>query len=100
GRFAPPSQKVQVDVRLDEIVLHTLEKEPGRRYQHVSDVKTDVERVGHGPASKKAGPIYHIVGALLNGGLLLFLYLQWNYANAGTFGQMYQGFYLVLAISF
>ena len=33
GRFAPPSQKVQVDVRLDEVVLHTLEKEPQRRYQ-------------------------------------------------------------------
>jgi len=32
-RFAPPSQKVQVDVRLDEVVLHALEKEPERRYQ-------------------------------------------------------------------
>jgi serine/threonine protein kinase len=38
GRFAPPSQKVQVDVRLDEIVLHTLEKEPELRYQHASEV--------------------------------------------------------------
>jgi predicted Ser/Thr protein kinase len=45
GRFAPPSQKVQVDVRLDEIVLHTLEKEPDRRYQHASEVKTDVETI-------------------------------------------------------
>ena len=45
GRFAPPSQKVQVDVRLDEIVLHTLEKEPERRYQHASEVKTDVETI-------------------------------------------------------
>jgi len=45
GRFAPPSQKVQVDVRLDEIVLHTLEKEPARRYQHASEVKTDVETI-------------------------------------------------------
>ena len=45
GRFAPPSKKVHVDVRLDEIVLHTLEKEPERRYQHASEVKTDVETV-------------------------------------------------------
>ena len=45
GRFAPPSKKVQVDVRLDEIVLHTLEKEPERRYQHASEIKTDVETV-------------------------------------------------------
>jgi len=45
GRFAPPSQKVQVDVRLDEVVLHTLEKEPARRYQHASELKTDVESI-------------------------------------------------------
>jgi len=45
GRFDPPSQKVHVDVRLDEVVLHTLEKEPERRYQHASDVKSDVETI-------------------------------------------------------
>jgi serine/threonine protein kinase len=45
GKFQPPSKKVQVDVRLDEVVLHTLEKEPERRYQHVSEVKTDVETI-------------------------------------------------------
>ena len=45
GKFAPPSQKVQMDVRLDEVVLHALEKEPERRYQHASQVKTDVETI-------------------------------------------------------
>ncbi|MBN2270168.1 MAG: serine/threonine protein kinase [Sedimentisphaerales bacterium] len=45
GRFALPSKKVQVDVRLDEIVLHTLEKEPELRYQQASEVKTDVEEI-------------------------------------------------------
>lgn len=45
GRFAPPSQKVQIDVRLDEVVLRTLEREPDRRYQHASDVKTEVESI-------------------------------------------------------
>jgi len=48
GRFAPPSQKVQVDVRLDKVVLHSLEKEPERRYQHASEVKTDVEAISSG----------------------------------------------------
>jgi len=43
GRFRPPSQRVQVDVRLDEVVLKALEKEPERRYQQASQVKTDVE---------------------------------------------------------
>jgi tRNA A-37 threonylcarbamoyl transferase component Bud32 len=45
GRFAPPSKKVEVDVRLDEVVLRTLEKEPDRRYQHASEVRTEVETI-------------------------------------------------------
>jgi uncharacterized protein (TIGR03067 family) len=49
GRFAPPSQKVQVDVRLDEVVLRALEQEPQRRYQQASDVKTDVENISRSP---------------------------------------------------
>ena len=32
GRFPPPSQKVEVDVRLDHVVLRTLEKEPRLRW--------------------------------------------------------------------
>ena len=48
GRFALPSQKVQVDVRLDEVVLRTLEQKPERRYQHASDVKTEVETIAGG----------------------------------------------------
>ena len=45
GKFAPPSRKVQVDVRLDEVVLHALEKEPELRYQQASQVKTAVETI-------------------------------------------------------
>src|SRR6266568_8584745 len=45
GRFPTPSQKIQVDVRLDEVVLHALEKEPARRYQHASQVRTAVETI-------------------------------------------------------
>jgi tRNA A-37 threonylcarbamoyl transferase component Bud32 len=48
GRFAPPSKKVHVDVKLDEVVLRTLEKEPERRYQQASEVKTDVETINAG----------------------------------------------------
>ena len=51
GRFALPSQTVHVDVRLDEVVLKTLEKQPDRRYQHVSEVKTAVENVVSQPAA-------------------------------------------------
>lgn len=45
GRFSPPSQKVKIDVRLDEVVLRTLEKEPRRRYQRASQVKSDMEAI-------------------------------------------------------
>ena len=43
--IAPPSTKVQIDVRLDEIVLRALEKNPELRYQQVSEVKTCVETI-------------------------------------------------------
>jgi serine/threonine protein kinase len=55
GRFAPPSRKVQIDVRLDEVVLRALEKEPDHRYQHVSDVKTQVETILTSPPQNSAG---------------------------------------------
>lgn len=45
GRFASPSERTQIDVRLDEVVLRTLEREPERRYQHASDVKNDLDSI-------------------------------------------------------
>ncbi len=45
AKFVAPSQKVRIDVRLDEVVLKALEKEPSRRYQHASKLKTDVETI-------------------------------------------------------
>jgi serine/threonine protein kinase len=58
GKFAPPSRKVQVDVRLDEVVLHALEKEPELRYQQASQVKTAVETIARseGPTPKPEEP--------------------------------------------
>ncbi|HXB60191.1 MAG TPA: serine/threonine-protein kinase [Candidatus Acidoferrales bacterium] len=45
GKFEPPSKKVVIDVRLDEIVLRALEQKPELRYQQVSEVKTLVETI-------------------------------------------------------
>lgn len=53
GRFAPPSQKYSLDIRLDEVVLRSLEKEPDRRYQHARQIKSDVETIRSQPASVK-----------------------------------------------
>ncbi len=55
GRFPVPSKKVHIDVRLDEVVLKTLEKEPKLRYQHASEVKTDVENISYS-GTPKTGP--------------------------------------------
>jgi tRNA A-37 threonylcarbamoyl transferase component Bud32 len=52
GRFGPPSQKVALDRRLDEVVFRALEKEPEQRYQHISDVKNAVENIVAGQAAR------------------------------------------------
>jgi predicted Ser/Thr protein kinase len=56
GKFAPPSsRKVEVDVRLDEVVLCALEKDRERRYQHASEVKTAVDTIAS-TAGSPPGP--------------------------------------------
>jgi len=54
GRFAPPSKKAEIDVRLDEVVLRALEKEPAQRWQQASEVKTEVETISRTPLSTSA----------------------------------------------
>jgi serine/threonine protein kinase len=41
----PPSKKVHIDVRLDEVVLRALEKNPDLRYAQASALKTEVETI-------------------------------------------------------
>ena len=45
GAFVPVSRKIQVDVRIDEVVLKALQEEPDLRYQQASELKRDVERI-------------------------------------------------------
>jgi tRNA A-37 threonylcarbamoyl transferase component Bud32 len=54
GRFQPPSARAAVDIRIDEVVLKSLEREPERRYQHASEVKSDVETIAHAPQAQDA----------------------------------------------
>jgi serine/threonine protein kinase len=44
-RLEAPSRKVHIDIRLDEVVLRALEKNPELRYQQASEIKTAVETV-------------------------------------------------------
>lgn len=48
GRFANPSEKAPISSELDQVVLKTLEKEPDRRFQQASEIRTavhDIERL-------------------------------------------------------
>lgn len=45
----PPSRKVRIDVRLDEVVLRALEKNPELRYSQASVLKTQVETIAETP---------------------------------------------------
>jgi len=56
GRFAPPSSKIEVDVKLDQVVLKTLAKEPELRYQQASQIKTDVEGISRRADREAAEP--------------------------------------------
>jgi tRNA A-37 threonylcarbamoyl transferase component Bud32 len=58
GRFDPPSAHSTAPPDVDEVVLRALEKEPERRYQHASDVKSDLESVKRGerPAAAPREP--------------------------------------------
>ncbi len=45
GRFSLPSEKAHVTGQMDDVIMRTLEKEPDRRYQQASEVKTAVEEI-------------------------------------------------------
>ena len=50
GVFPPPSRRLGVDARLDGVVMRALEKERDQRWQHASDVRTQVDSIAAGPA--------------------------------------------------
>ena len=84
-QIEPPSKKVHIDVRLDEVVLRALEHNPELRYQQASVLKTQVETIAttppgpgsetHPPASAPGGeyrstrqlfglPLLHVVSGI------------------------------------
>jgi len=71
GKFEPPSHKVHIDVRLDEIVLRALQKQPELRYQQASVMKTQVETIVASPSVSSAPP--GNTAPLSSGGTSLFL---------------------------
>jgi len=50
----PPSRKVEVDVRLDEIVLRALDQNPNLRYGNATEFRNEVETVVRTPVQQPA----------------------------------------------
>ncbi len=88
GRFDPPSKKIEVDVRLDEVVLRALEKHPERRYQAARELYTDISQLTNGQPSppiksgmpKRSVPAY--VPLLLIPGLLCIVLSLFGFVQA------------------
>ena len=51
-KLQPPSRKVQIDVRLDEIVLRALETKPELRFQTAGEFRTQLETIAT-PSSRR-----------------------------------------------
>ncbi|HEY2574477.1 MAG TPA: serine/threonine-protein kinase, partial [Verrucomicrobiaceae bacterium] len=51
-RIEPPSRRVQLDIRIDEIVLRALEKEPELRFATAAEFRTRVEAVADSPEAE------------------------------------------------
>jgi tRNA A-37 threonylcarbamoyl transferase component Bud32 len=51
----PPSRRVRIDVRLDEVVLRALAQQPELRYQQASEVKTLLETIAAAPSGSPQG---------------------------------------------
>lgn len=57
----PPSRKVQVDVRLDEVVLRALEKSPERRYQTAGEFRTRLQDLATGVGERSRSPRFRLL---------------------------------------
>ena len=64
SKLTPPSHRVQMDVRLDEVVLRALSEKPELRWQTAADMKTQVQTITHPPVTRanKQQALYHAMG--------------------------------------
>ncbi|MEZ0275774.1 MAG: hypothetical protein ACAH88_12785, partial [Roseimicrobium sp.] len=63
-QFEPPSRKVRVDVRLDEIVLRALDRSPELRWQTAADLRTQIVTLGNANVEAASSPAAAPAGAV------------------------------------
>ena len=102
ANLQPPSRRVQIDVRLDEIVLRALETKPEMRFQTAGEFRTQVETVVAAPArsaarvaDSAAGPSRFsrkaIVGACWAPMIFMFFLMFYARVRVEPAGQVHQG---------
>jgi hypothetical protein len=96
GSPQPPSQRVSVDVQLDQVVLKAMAQSPERRYQHADDVKTAVE--GLGAAAGQERTVH--VGADDDEEGLAWAVLSLVLPALGFMGVLWSGFWWPLLVLF
>jgi predicted Ser/Thr protein kinase len=69
--IGPPSRRVQIDVRLDNVVLRAMEKDPAFRYQRAEEVKTAVEALTNASATESMSATDVTASELLSRGVKL-----------------------------
>ena len=68
-RIEPPSRRVQVDVRIDEIVMRALEKTPALRYQTAADLRMQIDTaINDAIPARPGNPTGNSAARLLKGG--------------------------------
>jgi serine/threonine protein kinase len=69
GAFTPPSSEVEIDARLDEVVNRAMADNPEKRFQHASDMKTEVDEISRTGSTSPSGTIPNRKRVILAGAL-------------------------------
>jgi len=56
GIFAPPSQRVTVDERVDQVVIRAMQQEPDRRFANTGEMRSAVEDIRLTPLPRVVAP--------------------------------------------
>lgn len=65
GAFEPPSRRSEVDARMDRVVTRAMQQEPEKRYQHASEVRTDVRKASPRTGFPSWGKAAAVLAAVL-----------------------------------
>ncbi len=90
GRFPTPSEASGVDARLDDVVMRTLDKQPGKRFQSAEQMRSDIEDATSAKAPRPGSPRrkkrvrYGITAAILAMVAVPWYLTIWQWADTAS----------------